>query len=137
MENRFFFPEAAVNDWIVAEVVDVRDGELTILSEGRRYALVEAVRVLREVTGSVDGHDLIGRVKTRAQLDPLGAEIIETSMLLGDAAYDIEPGWVGAPVGTFAQHDGSGAQRKARAGRATPVPKSDEDLLARFLARTL
>jgi hypothetical protein len=134
MENKFFFPEAAVNEWIVAEVVDFRGGELTILGEGRRYELAEAVRVLREVAGSVDAHDLVGRVKPRAQLDKLGAEIVESSMLLGEAAYDIELGWVGTPVGSFAQHEGSAARKKSRAGRSTPAPKSDEELFVRFLA---
>src|SRR5579863_7507285 len=94
MENRFFFPDAALNEWIVGELVDVRGGELTIRGEGRRYALAESVRIVREVSGSVDLHDLIGRVKVRAALEQLGAEIVETSMLVGEAAYDVEPGWV-------------------------------------------
>jgi len=28
----------------------------------------------------------------------MGAEIVQTSMLVGEAAYDIEPGWLGVPV---------------------------------------
>jgi hypothetical protein len=137
MENRFFFPEAALNEWIVEELVDLRAGELTILGEGRRYALAEGVRIVREVSGSVDKHDLIGRVKSRAALEQLGAEIVETSMLLGEAAYDVEPGWVASPVGTFALHEGSEARKKAAAGRAAPRPKSDEELLVKFLAGSL
>jgi hypothetical protein len=134
MENEFFFPEAALNQWIVDEVVDVQNGELTILGEGRRYRLAEAVRVIREVSGALDGHNLVGRVKARAGLDRLGAEIVETSMLVGDTAYDVEPGWVGTPIGTFAQHEASDARKKARAGRAGPQPRTDEELLVRFLA---
>ena len=99
MENRFFFPQAALDQWIVDERVDFRDGELTVLGPGRRYKLSEAVHVVREVTGAADGHDVIGRVKARGALEQLGAEIIENSMLLGDAAYDVEEGWVGTPVG--------------------------------------
>jgi hypothetical protein len=104
MENRFFFPQAALDQWIVDERVDFRDGELTLLGPagsvgpGRRYKLSEAVHVVREVTGAGDGHDLVGRVKALGALEKLGAEIIESSMLLGDAAYDIEPGWMGTPV---------------------------------------
>jgi hypothetical protein len=137
MENEFFFPQDALDQWIVDELVDLRSGELTILGEGRRYALAEAVRVVREVSGSVDRHDLIGRVRARTKLEKLGAEIVETSMLLGDAAYDVEPGWVASPVGSFAQHEGSEARKKARAGRTGPRPKNDEELLIRFLAGSL
>jgi hypothetical protein len=138
MENRFFFPDAALNEWIVGELVDVRGGELTIRGEGRRYALAESVRIVREVSGSVDLHDLIGRVKVRAALEQLGAEIVETSMLVGEAAYDVEPGWVATPVGSFALHEmGSEARKKVAAGGAAPRPKSDEELLAKFLAGSL
>ena len=98
MENRFFFPQAALDQWIVDERVDFRDGELTVIGPGRRYKVSEAVHVVREVTGAGDSHDLIGRVKALTALEQLGAEIIESSMLLGDLAYDVEPGWVGTPV---------------------------------------
>jgi hypothetical protein len=137
MENRVFFPQAALDAWIVDGSVDLTDGVLTILGEGRRYELTEAVHVLREVSGAGDPHELVGRAKTRAALERLGAEIVESSMLLGDAAYDVSPGWVGIPVGAFADHVGSEARRKARADGAGPDPKSDEDLLARFLAKNL
>ena len=50
------------------------------------------------MSGTTDRHDLVGRVKALGALERLGAEIIESSMLLGDAAYDVEQGWVGTPV---------------------------------------
>jgi hypothetical protein len=105
MENQYFFPQAALDQWIVDERVDVKEGELTVLSAGRRYRLSEAVLVVREVTGAGDARDLVGRVKALGKLEQLGAEIVESSMLLGEAAYDVEPGWVGTPVGESAKPD--------------------------------
>jgi hypothetical protein len=138
MQNRVFFPQAALDQWIVDGTVDLQRGELTILAEGRRFALDEAVHVLREVTGAGDVAKLVGRVKTRAALEAQGAEIVETSMLFGDTAYDVEPGWVGTPVGSFAEHLESSAQRKARTvSGGSAVPHTDEELLAKFLARNL
>jgi hypothetical protein len=137
MENRVFFPQAALDQWIVDGTVDLTDGELTILAEGRRYTLAEAVHVMREVSGAGDLRELVGRVKTRATLEELGAEIVESSMLLGDSAYDVEPGWVGTPVGSFAEHVGSDARKKARGDHPDPDPATDEELLAKFLARNL
>jgi hypothetical protein len=124
MQNSFFFPQAALDQWIVDGTVDVDQSKLTIVSEGRSFQLAEAVRVLREVSGSGDAGDLVGRVKARAFLEQLGAELIETSMLLGDAAYDVEPGWIGIP----SADDATGSQA-ARPGHA------DEELLVRFLAK--
>ena len=140
MENRVFFPQAALDQWIVDGTIDLTDGKLTILAEGRRYELAEAVRVVREVSGSGDAHDLVGRVKGRAALEQLGAELVESSMLLGDAAYDVDPGWIGTPIGSFAEHVGSDARQRARQAhgdRFGPEPKTDEDLLARFLEKNL
>lgn len=95
-ENRVFFPQSALDDWIVAGRVEFDDGHLVILPEGRRFKLTEAVRVLQEVSGMGDIHELSGRAKDRAELEGLGAELVESSMLLGDAAYDTVPGWLGA-----------------------------------------
>jgi hypothetical protein len=135
MENRVFFPQAALDCWMVDGTVDLQQDELTILAEGRCYRLTEAVRVTREVSGVDDPHDLVGRVKPRAHLEQLGAEIMETSMLLGEAAYDVEPGWLGAPVGSFAEHLGSEARLKAPGERAAAAPATEEDLLGRFLLK--
>ena len=138
MQNRVFFPQTALDQWIVDGTVELQKGELTLLSEGRRYALEEGVHILRDVSGGADAAKLVGRVKTRSVLEAQGAELVETSMLLGDAAYDVEPGWVGTPVGTLSDHLGSADRKKARA--ATPkgsAPKTDEELLARFLAKNL
>lgn len=134
-ENRVFFPQEALDQWMGDAKVDLRDNELTIVGVGRRFRLAEAVRVLREVSDTADPHELVGRVKARTYLDQLGAEIVESSMLLGDAAYDVEPGWIGIPVGSFGEH--LAAQRRALGGGAETEPKSDEDLLARFLATNL
>ena len=117
MPNRVFFPQAALDQWIVDGAVELTKGELTLLGEGRRYTLEEAVRVLREVSGAGDAPKVIGRVKTRAALEQQGAEIVESSMLFGDAAYDVEPGWVGTPIGPM------------------PPGRAEEELLARFLSK--
>jgi hypothetical protein len=136
-ENRIFFPQAALDDWIVDALVDLRDGVLTILPEGRRFKLADAVRVLREVTGGSDSHDLVGRAKSRDELEQAGAEIMETSMLLGETAYDVEPGWLAVPAGSFQEHLASAERKQARQGRSGPEPRSDEELLERLMGRNL
>jgi hypothetical protein len=131
MRNRVFFPQAELDDWLGDGRVDLKNDELLIKIENRRYRIIEATRVLREVTGSIDPHEIIGKVKSRAFLNELGAEILESSMIIGDNAYDIVPGFVGAPIGTFADHRKSSPDSVAR-GLAT-----DEELLASFLASKL
>jgi len=131
MENRIFFPQAALDEWIVEGTVDLQDGVLTLLPIGRRYRLAEAVRVLRDASGGGDS-ELLGRVKARVFLEQIGAEIVETSMLLGDAAYDVEPGWVAVPTSAFADY-----ASVLKPGRGGAQPRTDEELLARFVSKTL
>jgi len=111
MENRVFIPQAALDRWMSDGSADLREGELIVtagvagvapelasaLAPGRRFRLAEAIYIVRELAATGD-HDLVGRVKGRTELDELGAEIVQTSMLVGDSAYDIEPGWLGVPV---------------------------------------
>jgi hypothetical protein len=130
MRNRVFFPQGALDEWMADERVDLAADELTIRAEGRRYRIVEAVRVVEEVTGSPDQHEVLGRVKSRAFLGELGAEILEDSMILGDNAYMVVPGFVGSPVGTFQDHRKSIPDVPAE----TQSVQTDEELLASFLS---
>ena len=125
MRNRVFFPQTSLDEWLGENRADIKGEELTLKSEGRRYRIIEAVRVMSEVTGADDPHELLGRVKTRAFLNELGAEILENSMIMGDNAYDVVQGFIGAPIGTFADYL-----------KSTPGVKAstDETLLQGFAA---
>lgn len=135
MENRVFFPQPAIDEWAVDGKVDLVGNELVIIADGRRYHVVEAVRVVAEVTGAKDERGIIGKVKPMAALEELGAEILESSMIIGDNAYDVVPGWMGSPTTVFGEHLMSPERMKAR-GNRTDVgsgPTTDEDLLQRFV----
>ncbi len=130
MQNRVFFPQGAFDRWLVEGAVELNGKELTILAEHRTYRIAEAVRVLKEVTGATDANDVVGKVKSRVFFEELGAEILEGSMIIGDNAYDVVSGWLGVPTTSFEDHV------RARGGRGdfpAEEPRTDEDLLARFL----
>jgi hypothetical protein len=130
MRNRVFFPQLALDEWVASDRVDLSADELLIRAEGRKYRIVEAVRVLREVTDTPDPHDLVGKVKSKAYLGELGAELLEGSMIIGDNAYDVVPGFAGAPIGSFAEHRQSHPTRSASLN-------TDEELLAAFLSEAM
>lgn len=129
MRTRVFFPQTALDELVSENRVDIKGEELTLKVEGRRYRIIEAVRIVREVTGADDPHELLGRIKTRGFLVELGAELLEGSMILGDNAYDVVQGFVGAPIGTFIDY-------KKTAPKAAAGAASDEEVLERFLATT-
>ena len=132
--NRVFFPQEALDQWLAENKVEVTGNQLVIRAEGRRYRLVEALRVLAEVSGTEDQNELAGKVKTLAYLTELGAELLGTSMIVGDNAYDVVQGFIGAPIGSFADHVAQ-SQRTPNL-QARPI-SSDEELLAQFLIQNL
>jgi hypothetical protein len=141
-KNRVFFPQEALDRWLVNGEVELSQGLLTIRTERRRYRLVEAARVLAEVSGLPDPHEVTGKVKTVGFLSELGASLLGESMVIAENAYEIVPGWLGSPVGSFAEHRAErstpGAVPSGRASlRPLPGVGSDEELLASFLVRNL
>ena len=97
--------------------------------DSQRYRLSEGARILRELTGGGDPYDLVGRCKSLVFLKELGADIVETSMIIDDSAYDIVPGFLGIPIRAHPEnHDGQATRDSMM---------SDEELLANFLAKTM
>jgi hypothetical protein len=126
-KNRLFFPQQVLDAWVAAAKAELRDTELFVRDESRSYRLAEGVRVLREVSGEPDAQELVGKCKTLAYLRELGADILDTSMILESNAYDIVPGFLGTPVGS------SPAVESVK----RPALSSDEELLAEFLAKKM
>ncbi|MBX3184426.1 MAG: hypothetical protein KIT72_02130 [Polyangiaceae bacterium] len=131
--NRVFFPQAALDGWIAEDRVELTRSELVIKAEGRRYTLTEAVRVLGEVTSGEDVYGVVGKVRERGALEAAGAELFESSMVWGEYAFEVVPGWLGLPVGSFDAHITGRVRREALA----PESSNDEDLLANFLMKNL
>lgn len=130
--NRVFFPQDSLDHWISESRVDLVANELVIKAENRRYRVVEAVRILTEVTGTFDLHELVGKVKSLSFLSELGAEILGTSMVLGENAYEVMPGFMGTAIGAFEDH----LSNKV-ATTEDRLPKSEEALLAQYLLQAL
>ncbi len=132
MHNRLFFAQTALDLWLADAVVDLQGSDLTITAEGRKYRLAEAAHIVKEVTGSPDANELIGRVKSTQYLEELGAELMQGSMILGDNAYDVVPGFMASPVGSYDDFLVSAEHTSLRDAMSPKEAQSDEELLKRF-----
>jgi hypothetical protein len=132
MQNRAFFAQPALDVWLADATIDLTGTELTILSQARRYRLAEAAHIIREVTGSPDAHELVGRVKSTQYLEELGAELMEGSMILGENAYDVIPGFMATPMGPFEEFVTSEEHLALRDSMSPKEARNDEELLLRF-----
>jgi hypothetical protein len=129
-QNRVFFPQDCLDRWIGEARVDLIGPELHLKASSRRYRVVEAVHIVAEVTGVPDTYELVGRVKSHVFLAELGAEVLDTSVVLGDNAYEVVPGFLGIPVETALEH-AANRVRQEREGREGPV--DEEAILRRCL----
>ena len=96
--NRVFFPQEALDMWIEEGRIALVGDELTASAEGRRFELESAVRFISEVASGEDPNELVGKVKTVEQLAVMGAEHAGGSVILGDNAYEIVDGFLGALI---------------------------------------
>jgi hypothetical protein len=135
MENRIFFPLDSVEEWANEGKVEVKGNDLVVVADARRYRLEDAAHIVREVSGSECPRGLPGKVKSKTVLEEWGAELYDTSMVLGDNAYDVIQGWMGTPASSFAEHRKSTEAEIARKSRPDdePTPENDEAILARYL----
>jgi hypothetical protein len=115
MKNRVFFPQPLLDILMDAGTMDVSTDEIVLTESGHHYRVVEAVRVLREVTDGHDPHDLCGRVKSRVYLQELGAELLGDSMIVAEKAYEILTGFVGLPLGPSAGKPSAGPETEVLA----------------------
>ena len=120
---KLFLSQTKLEEWALEDKADLREGKLTIPSENASFTVVPAVHFLKVVTGN-DEKKLVAKVKTQEYLQQLGAEEMADSVILGETAYEVAPGYLAeVPVG-------KPAQEKAKSN-------PEADLLAAFLLNKL
>lgn len=119
--TKLFLPQAQLEEWALADKADLREGKLVVMAEGgASFPVTPAVHFVQLVSGE-DSQGLVARVKTEEQLARLGAEQMADSVLVGDNAYEVVPGYV-TEVASAPRPEG-GAKK----------PDSEADLLAAFI----
>ncbi|ATB47009.1 hypothetical protein [Corallococcus macrosporus] len=120
--TKLFLPQTQLEEWALADKADLREGRLVVMAEGgAAFPVTPAVHFVQLVSGE-DTQGLVSRVKTEEQLARLGAEQMADSVLVGDNAYEVVPGYV-AEVAAGGPRPG-GSEKK---------PDSEADLLAAFI----
>jgi hypothetical protein len=165
MSGLLFVSQVMIDSWAEAGKIDFVGNVMTLLAgegKGRSYALEPAVRFLKVLGDDKDPNGLLHKVKSTAQLKEMGAEPAEDSCILGDVAYEVQPGYLAeaaalqaaasarpeaakapaagqAPGGTV----GKGTDARSRPLGSAPLPKDLEEkrkeaeALARFLLDNL
>ena len=109
---RIFVSQQRVQQWTEEGRVSVEGNIMNLPELGRTFRLTEAFFVERVVSEGGDAFKLTGRVKTRVQIAALGGEVFLNSLIIGDAAYEGDPGFVGEALAIAA----------AAAGKVSSTP---------------
>jgi hypothetical protein len=150
MSGLLFVSQTMLDGWVGQGRIDL-DGHLMTLragdGQGRSYALEPAVRFLRVVGAEGDPHALVGKVKAMARLREVGAEALGDSVVLGDVAYEVQPGFmaeahaVQAAATVAPQRPAASPPVGPSAGVALPreleAKRKEAEALARFLLDNL
>ncbi len=153
MSGLLFVSQAMLETWAEQGNIEFQGDVMTLLSgdgHGRSYALEPAVRFLKLLGAEQDPNALLAKVKSARQLRELGAEHLDDSVIVGDVAYEVQPGFLAevAALQAAASHAREPAPpvTSPAAGpraHATPLPRQLEDkrqeaeALARFLLENL
>jgi len=153
MAGLLFVSQAMLDSWADQGKIEFVGNVMTLLSgegKGRSYALEPAVRFMKVLSADADPHQLVHKVKPLSQLREMGAEAAGDSCILGDLAYEVQPGFLAeASVLQAAAAAPTGAPRKkpdelrSKALGSAPLPKELEEkrkeaeALARFLLDNL
>lgn len=122
MSDKLFFSQDIIDAWADEGKVDFRNNILTINQEPpTSYDVEPAYRVVKIVGGGDDPNNWLNKIKTKEELEKMGAEIFMTSVIVGEVAYEAEYGYIArVPKSTAKEED-----------------TSDEALLTSFLLKNL
>ena len=98
---RIFVAKTLVDSWLSTGRVSL-ERDLLRLSGPQAVDLFinPAVWFERIDGGEADPHDVVGRVKTSQELAQMGADHYESSVVMGDFAYTVRPGFIATVVDT-------------------------------------
>ena len=89
-----FFTQAMIDAWAQAGKVDFDGRILRVLVEPKRdYVLIPATRFLDVIEGE-DQSGVLRKILNEKHLKDLGADVYRDSAIIGEVAYQVEPGFV-------------------------------------------
>lgn len=98
MTPSLFIPQGTIDAWVAADKADVAGEVLTVRGIAGALRLAPASWFCRVSAGSDEVHGLLGKVKAEEAIAALGGEVYMTSVILGETAYEVEPGFLAAPA---------------------------------------
>jgi len=95
---QLFISQERLDAWSAESRVTVDGDVMTLSDDGRSFRIRPAVRFLRVAGALDDPNQLLDTVRDERSLDEMGADHYMYSVILGETAYDVQPGFLGEPL---------------------------------------
>jgi hypothetical protein len=96
--SRLFISVDRLDAWTEEGRADLEGDRMTLTELGRKFTMTPAVCFVKTTGNDDDPYDLVGRVRSKPQLDEMGAEQLSNSVIYQDMAYDVIDGFIGEPL---------------------------------------
>jgi hypothetical protein len=96
--SRLFISVDRLEAWAAEGRASLEGDRMTLTELNRAFSMTPAVCFVSTTGSSEDPHDLVGRVKSKPQLEAMGAEQMSSSVIFHDTAYDVIDGFIGEPL---------------------------------------
>ena len=97
LHPRMFIAQTTLEAWMDSGRAELKGDFVHLERSHHVYRLDAAVRFISAVV-TTDAEELVGRVLTEQRLSELGGELLGDSVLFGEAAFQIESGYIGTLV---------------------------------------
>lgn len=95
---KLFISQERLDAWSAEQRVTLNGDIMTLSADGRSFRVVPAVRFVRVAGDDVDPNELLNTVVDERSLEEMGADYYMHSVILGETAYDVQPGFMGEPL---------------------------------------
>jgi hypothetical protein len=95
---KLFISQERLDIWAGEQKVALDGDVMRLAADGRSFRIRPAVRFLKVAGGDPDPNGLLETVRDERELAELGAEPYMSSCIVGETAYDVQPGFLGEPI---------------------------------------
>lgn len=97
LHDRMFIAQSTLEAWMDSGRVQVVDNRVVLEKLDRTYLIEAAVRFVSVVPEGA-APTLLGKVLSEKRIIEIGGELLGDSVLFGDAAFHVVPGYIGTLV---------------------------------------
>ena len=96
--NKVFIPQNIIDNWLNENRIEIKDDRLIFSDKKFVYKIEPAYYFIKETSGNTDRYKLIGKVKSKREIEKMKGEIFLDSVTIGDNCYEVIEGYLSIAI---------------------------------------